>query len=238
MNACAASSICVPKAFELIGGETPKIQKSKLQKQHARHADSFGVWDLEFGPLSLRLSLRKVLNLSRRELARVGAPSLAKGMDKARLQTAITEKLRAELETITRAALMARDEATHEESKAENQYDMHAQEAAYLAEGQAKLAVELNETLHLYQALKLSDWLPDAPAGIGAVVTLQAGQRTARYFIGPRSGGLELQLDGEEFTVVTPSSPLGRQLVGAKVNSVVQLPGRAGTAAYRVIQVE
>lgn len=159
-------------------------------------------------------------------------------MDKARLQTAIIEKLSAELETITRAALMARDEATNEESKAENQYDMHAQEAAYLAEGQAKLALELTGTIHLYQALKIADYVPGSPIGIGAVVTLEASERTARYFVGPRSGGLELVVDGEAFTVVTPASPLGRQLVGAKVNSVVHLPGRGGAVAYRVARVE
>lgn len=159
-------------------------------------------------------------------------------MDKAHLRTAIIEKISAELENITRAALAARDEATHEESKPENQYDMHAQEAAYLAEGQARLAAELNETLNLYQSLPLSSWPAQAPVGIGAVVTLESGQRLARYFVGPRSGGLELTVDGEEITVVTPASPLGRQLLGAKINSLVQLPGRGGSVAYRVTRIE
>lgn len=159
-------------------------------------------------------------------------------MDKARLHTAIIEKIGLELETITRAALMAREEATHEESKAENQYDMHAQEAAYLAEGQARLAAELNENLNLYRALQPVNWIPGSPVGIGAVVTLESAQRTAQYFVGPRSGGLEIKIEDIEITVVTPSSPLGRQLVGAKLNAVVQLPGRGGSVAYRVIRVE
>jgi transcription elongation GreA/GreB family factor len=159
-------------------------------------------------------------------------------MDKARLHITIIEKIGAELETLTRAALMARDEATHEESKPENQYDMHAQEAAYLAEGQARLAAELNETLKLYQALPVVAWDSSAPVGIGAVVTLEASLKTARYFIGPRSGGLELDLDGEAITVVTPASPLGRQLVGAKLNSTVHLPGRGAPVPYRVIRIE
>ena len=173
-----------------------------------------------------------------RELARRPSASLAEEMDKARLRTAIIERISAELETITRAALTSRDEATHEESKAENQYDMHAQEAAYLAEGQARLAAELTETLVLYQGLQVPNWEPTAPVGIGAVVTLESAQRTARYFIGPRSGGMELSVDGEEITVVTPASPLGRQLLGAKINAVVQLPGRSGSAAYRIVRVE
>jgi len=168
----------------------------------------------------------------------MGQASLAAGMDKARLRTAILEKLQTELETITRAALTSRDEATHEESKPENQYDMHAQEAAYLAEGQARLAAELNETLALYNALQLPAWATTAPVSIGAVVTLESAQRTARYFMGPRSGGMELTVDGLEITVVTPASPLGRQLLGAKLNAVVQLPGRGGSVAYRVVNVE
>lgn len=159
-------------------------------------------------------------------------------MDKARLHTAIIEKISVELETITRAALMAREEATHEESKAENQYDMHAQEAAYLAEGQARLAAELNENLNLYRGLQVTHWVPGTPIGIGAVVTLESAQRTARYFVGPRSGGLEIAVDGEDITVVTPASPLGRQLVGANINTMVQLPGRSGPASYRVARVE
>lgn len=159
-------------------------------------------------------------------------------MDKSHLRTAIIEKLKNELENVTRAALLARDEATHEESKPENQYDMHAQEAAYLAEGQARLASELNDTLNLYSTLTLVAWEPGKPVGIGAVVTLEAGKHVARYFIGPRSGGLEVAVDGDEITVVTPASPLGRQLVGANIGSVVKLPGRSGPVPHQVVKVE
>ena len=41
------------------------------------------------------------------------------------------------------AAALARDEAISEESRPENKYDTHSQEAAYLAEGQARLAGEI-----------------------------------------------------------------------------------------------
>lgn len=154
------------------------------------------------------------------------------------LRSAIIEKISAELENVTRAALMARDEATHEESKPENQYDMHAQEAAYLAEGQARVAAELTDTLALYQSLPFSPWVADQPAGIGAVVTLEAPAKIARFFIGPRSGGMELTVAGEEITVVTPSSPLGRRLVGVKIDTLVPLPGRGAPVAHRVVRIE
>lgn len=163
---------------------------------------------------------------------------LSEEMDKSLLRTAILEKITAELENLTRAAHMARDEATHEESKPENQYDMHAQEAAYLAEGQARLAAELNDTLALYQSLPFTATVQGEAASIGSVITLEAPPRTARYFIGPRSGGMELVVNGEEITVVTPASPLGRKLLGVKVNAVVPLPGRGAPVPHRVVKIE
>jgi transcription elongation GreA/GreB family factor len=36
------------------------------------------------------------------------------------------------------------------------------------------------------------------------------------YFIGPRNGGLEIELRGKEVTVITPASPLGQNLMGKK----------------------
>ena len=61
-------------------------------------------------------------------------------VNKPALRAAILHELRQELARQTRAAEMARDEAISEESRAENKWDTHSQEAAYLAEGQAKLA--------------------------------------------------------------------------------------------------
>ena len=64
---------------------------------------------------------------------------------KSELRDAIIRHLRDELTRQTNAATMARDEAISEESRAESKWDTHSQEAAYLAEGQARLAVEIGE---------------------------------------------------------------------------------------------
>ncbi len=157
-------------------------------------------------------------------------------MDKTRLRQAIIERITAELESQTHAALMSRDEATHEESKPESKYDTHAQEAAYLAEGQAKLAAELSESLALYQGMPLAAFTPAQPIGLGAVVTLDASGRKTHYFIGPRNGGIEITFDGVQIIVVTPQSPLGRLLVGRRVGETVTTPGRA--TAQRIDAIE
>ncbi|HEU5079845.1 MAG TPA: transcription elongation factor [Opitutaceae bacterium] len=159
-------------------------------------------------------------------------------MDKARLLQAIIENIQRELDTQTRAALVSRDEATHEESKPENKYDMHAQEAAYLAEGQARLAAELHENLNAYRALPIDKVTQGDAAGIGNLVTLEAKGRLSHFFIGPRSGGLEIELDGNTITVVTPASPLGRQLVGARPGQQLKIQGRTGPVVHQVAAVQ
>ena len=72
-----------------------------------------------------------------------------KGPAKAKLRTLrdeICRRLRAQLSLQTGAAALARDEATNEESRARSKYDTHSQEAAYLAEGQGRIAAEIERT--------------------------------------------------------------------------------------------
>jgi transcription elongation GreA/GreB family factor len=159
-------------------------------------------------------------------------------MDKVLLRNAIVEQLARELDTLTRAALMAREEATSEESKAENKYDTRGQEAAYLAEGQARLAQELQETITAYQALPLPVFSGTAQIALGAVISLEARGKNTTYFLGPRSGGLEVTLAGQTMMVVTPQSPLGRQLLGRRAGDTVQLPGRSGSVTHRIVAIE
>ena len=148
-------------------------------------------------------------------------------MNKAQLRTQIIARLRADLLVQTRAAALARDEATHEESRAENKYDTRGQEAAYVAEGQARLAAEIDESIALYTSLPLPAFAPDAPIAVGAGVEItDARGRVHAYFIGPRGGGMELEIDGRPLLVVTPASPLGRQLLGRRTGDAVVLPGR------------
>jgi transcription elongation GreA/GreB family factor len=159
-------------------------------------------------------------------------------MDKARLRNAVIEKIRTELDNQTRAALLARDEATHEESKPENKYDTHSQEAAYLAEGQARLAAELQESIALYQSLSLPDFAAGQPITLGAVITLETAGRKLRYFFGPRNGGLEIAFDGSDYIVITPQSPLGRQLLGRHAGETLTTQSAGRTIKQQIFSVE
>lgn len=155
-------------------------------------------------------------------------------VNKSDLRAAILARLQAELAQQTAAAHLARDEAISEESRPENKYDTHSQEAAYLAEGQARLAREISENIAHYAAMPLPAFGPQDEIALGALVELSSGRGNALCFIGPRAGGLEVAVGGAEAMVITPQSPLGRALLGRRAGEVVQLPGRA---SQRILSV-
>ena len=156
-------------------------------------------------------------------------------MSKEALRAAVLASLEAELARQTHAALDARDESISEESRAENKYDTHAQEAAYLAEGQARIATELVAALAAWRALQFPAPGHDR-AQLGSLVTLDHGKRKDLLLLGPTNGGLTVPSPGDaarEITVVTPSSPIGRSLLGRAVGDVLP-PPRKGAPAPRI----
>lgn len=160
-------------------------------------------------------------------------------MNKSALREAILAQLRRELALQVSAAHLARDEAISEESRPENKYDTHSQEAAYLAEGQARLAGEIEASLALYTTLPLPAFGPDDAIALGAVVEVGgAGGKSTWYFLGPRAGGMELTAENRDILVLTPQSPLGRQLLGKRVGEVVLPPGRSKASTSPILKIE
>lgn len=137
-------------------------------------------------------------------------------MNKAALVQKIIAQLSAELEGYMRSARSAHAEATDEQSKAEGKYDTRGLEASYLARGQSRQAADTAEALEQFTALALRDFGPEDPIDVGAFVEVETQARRFSYFIGPRAGGMEVVQNRREVVVLTPQSPLGRQLVGKK----------------------
>jgi hypothetical protein len=156
---------------------------------------------------------------------------------KEQLRSLILRQLKAEYELQTQAAELAHDEAISEESRPENKYDTHSQEAAYLAEGQAKLAAEIAESITFYQSLALPAFSEATPLALGALVQLSSRRGDVWYFLGPRAGGLEVELpEHGSVCVLTPQSPLGRQLLGKRQGDTVALPGRGDIATISQVR--
>ena len=156
---------------------------------------------------------------------------------KTELLARIVEALHNNLTVLTKAARAAHAEATHESSKAENKYDTRGLEAAYLAGGQARQAREILESIKVFGSLQVKEFGPADPIDLSAVVELETDGAIGMYFIGPRSGGLEVEYKGTEIMVITPQSPLGQQLMGKKVGQRWTTKLNGSRMDYRIVSV-
>ncbi len=157
-------------------------------------------------------------------------------MNKPQLVAAILARLDLELDRFTQGARAAQAAATDGESKAENKYDTRGLEASYLAHGQSLQARETELARRQFAALALHDFTPDEPVAVGALVELTGGGERLWYFLGPAAGGTEVVHEGQEVFVVTPASPLGRELLGKSAGGQVQVGSGPG-GKYRVATV-
>ena len=137
-------------------------------------------------------------------------------MKKRKLIQAVIDQLRADLQLYHRAAVAARAEATHEQSKAEHKYDTRGLEASYLARGQSRQVAEIEAAIEKFEKLDPREFAAADAIDVGAVVELTSGKEKNLYFIGPRAGGTEIVFEKKEILVITPESPLGSQLIGKK----------------------
>lgn len=157
-------------------------------------------------------------------------------IDKPQLLKAFLSKLEAELEVITRAALLARDEAIDEESRAESKWDTRGQEAAYLAEGQAKMATELTEAISLFRELDITPTTASEAIRVGSVFVVKQPRGEMNAFVAPRAGGTEVTLDGRVFIVVTPTSPIGREALGKKAGEFITMMVRRKPQPFEILK--
>jgi transcription elongation GreA/GreB family factor len=144
-------------------------------------------------------------------------------VNKRALLDRILQRLQSELDMLTQAALSTHAEATDEENKAEDKYDTRGLEASYLAIGQSKAAEDAAQAVAQFSALPVRDFCPSEPISLGALVVLEANGHATHYFMGPRAGGTELDEQGVVVMVITPQSPLGRQLMGRLEGETLEL---------------
>ena len=158
-------------------------------------------------------------------------------MKKSRLVEQILASLSESLGLLEKAAQASHAEATHESSKAENKYDTRGLEAAYLAGGQARQAREILDSIKLYQFLVVRDFAAGEAIDMTALVELDYDGTCSNYFIGPKNGGLDIEFDGKEVTVITPQSPLGQNLMGKTAGARWTAKVSGSTLKYRIVSV-
>ena len=147
---------------------------------------------------------------------------------KAEVLAALKQELEAQLELALAAQQQAQAGATHEESKPENDKDTRAIEASYLARGQARRVIDLEEAVVKVNALVPRAFDTDGPVALGAVIKLEDEHGSLWYLLAPAGGGLRLTAGSLTLTVVTPQSPVGQALVGRRVGDDVDIKSPQG----------
>lgn len=150
----------------------------------------------------------------------------------------IIRQLAQQLEHLAGASRTMHADASDEQNKPEDKYDTRGLETAYLASSQARLATETEEALAAYQALQLRKFSPTDPIDLTALVELESGGARDLYFIGPCSGGLEIEHKGTEVLVITPESPMCQQLIGKKASDRIKFQTRGPAQELKIISVQ
>lgn len=158
-------------------------------------------------------------------------------MNKNALLKQIVERLEADHALLLQAAKTAHSAATHEENIPDNKYETLALEASYIAQGHANRAQEILQALKTYRNLTLQPFNDESPIRLTALVGLEdENGRSRRVFLGPGAGGMSIDLDGAEVMVITPASPLGRELIGRQCGDSFELGGGA-VREYEIVSV-
>ena len=158
-------------------------------------------------------------------------------MDKEALRDQIIARLKADHALLLQAAKTAHAAATHDENIPDNKYATLGLEASYLAQGQANRAQEILRAIQIFQQLTLQAFSSKSTLRLTAVVHLEDEEGGARLiFLGPAAGGLLLESGGVEIMIITPASPLGRELIGKQCGDLVELQSNT-IREYEIVSI-
>ncbi|SIT12332.1 hypothetical protein [Neptunomonas antarctica] len=160
-------------------------------------------------------------------------------MNKQQLLDQLLCRLQGELSTTQDAVNQAHDNAVHEQSKPENQYDTLALESAYLAHGQAVRAADLQRQVVILKHLKLPACSADSAVVVGALVQLRDALSGILQWLWllPVAGGIDLRFDDMGITTITPEAPLGQKLLGNYIDDEIRLSLGSNKKCFHIVAV-
>ena len=148
------------------------------------------------------------------------------------LKDAQLARAQAALDTARTAHAAAVEGATHSESRAENDKDTRGLEQSYVARGMAARVEELEGALGAIARLPAGG---GATVALGSVVTTEDDDGLVeRWFVAPWGGGERLP---GGVVVITPTSPIGRALLGREAGDDVEIHRPGGARTVGVIAV-
>ena len=154
---------------------------------------------------------------------------------KSTLKAALLAQLEAALATARAAHKAAVEGATHAEARPENDKDTRGLEQSYLARGVAQRAAELEAAVAGIAGWQPRAFAEDAAIAVGALVAVDDDGRARQFLIAGHGGGLTLP---GQVTVVTPSSPIGRALLGRRVDEDCEVDLGGGLRTLSITAIE
>ena len=146
-------------------------------------------------------------------------------MSKASFKADVLARLATDLAAARAAHGAAMVGAIHDDARPENAKDTRGLEQSYLARGYAQRIAELETAI-----AQIAAWQPRAfrgePVAVGALVRVDEAGRSRAFVIATHGGGLVLP---SGVTVVTPTSPIGRALLGRSLDDLCEIGPRTLT---------
>lgn len=159
-------------------------------------------------------------------------------IDKRALLSQLTERLASELTRAKTQATQAAEGATHEEARAEGDKDTRATEASYIARGHAERTLRIERALTQLSHLELIDCRAAGSVRASAIVELEHEGQRSLYFFLPAAGGEHFTWGTEAIQTLTPTSPLGRALLGLQLGDEAEVETPQGTRVYEITRLE
>lgn len=158
--------------------------------------------------------------------------------DKNKILDAFLRELERELNTLIEAAFEAKEAATSEEARAENEYDTRGLEASYLAGAQSKRAGELRDFINQLKKIKIRSYRESDEIEATALIEIEIdGEEKKWFFMVPQEGGAKVTIDGLSILLISPESPLGQEIYGKRVGDAFEFETRGQLREYEIISV-
>jgi transcription elongation GreA/GreB family factor len=156
---------------------------------------------------------------------------MPRAVSKQDLKRELLEQLAAQLASARAAHTAATEGAISDEARPENDKDTRGLEQSYLARGHAQRVADLETAVAAIEVLSTA---PCSRVALGALVTIEEDDRTRELYIAGFGGGLTL---AGSITVVTPTSPMGRALLGKRVDDECELAAGGATRSLSITSV-
>lgn len=160
---------------------------------------------------------------------------LAESPRKIELKALLQASVEQALATARLAHHAAVEGATHEEARPENDKDTRGLEQSYLARGHAQRVAELEAGLASLAEMSVHELADGAPIALGAIVKIEDADHQRTFLVAPAGGGMVLPGD---ITVLTPTSPIGRALLGRGVDDECEVGAGAHARTLTILSVK